>query len=101
MNREQKLQNVKEQLETIQKLDSSYWINKKILYELYTILSSISDTESFEITYEAIIENLAKIFLELEKLGKKIENIEKIKYIENTWVKKINLSALSKTKFNY
>ncbi|MDD2870916.1 MAG: hypothetical protein PHS49_02900 [Candidatus Gracilibacteria bacterium] len=101
MNREQKLQKVKEQLETIANLDNSFGINKKILRELYVILSEIKNPENFDITYEAILENFTKIFLELEKLGKKIDNIHLQRDQEiNSKVKQINLSALNKTQFN-
>lgn len=101
MNREQKLQKVKEQLETIANLDNSFWINKKILRELYVILSEIKNPENFDITYEAILENFEKIFIELEKLGKKIDNIHLQRDQEiNSKVKQINLSALNKTQFN-
>lgn len=101
MNREQKLQKVKEQLETIANLDNSFWINKKILRELYVILSEIKNPENFDITYEAILENFEKIFIELEKLDKKIDNIHLQRDQEiNSKVKQINLSALNKTQFN-
>lgn len=101
MNRAQKLQKVVSLLDILANLDKWFWIDTKNLRQLYLILTSIDDEETFDNTFNAIVTNIDNIFEKLNKLGKKIDtiNIQRDEKIDNR-VDKLNLSALEK-KFNF
>ncbi len=101
MNRAQKLQKVVSLLDVLANLDKWFWIETKNLRQLYLILTSIDDEETFDNTFNAIVTNIDNIFEKLNKLWKKIDNIyiQRDEKIDNR-VDKLNLSALEK-KFNF
>lgn len=101
MNRAQKLQKVVSLLDVLANLDKWFWIDTKNLRQLYLILTSIDDEETFDNTFSAIVTNIDNIFEKLNKLWKKIDNIyiQRDEKIDNR-VDKLNLSALEK-KFNF
>lgn len=75
MNKEEKLKNIVEMLDSLAKLDDKFWIDKTNLKKIYTTISNIENEEQFNEVYKLILVQLSLIFDKLAKIDKKIDNV--------------------------